>query len=228
MKDAQASLRDKAYASRASTTSHRRPDLQGLRAVAVLAVIAYHFDIPGMPGGFVGVDIFFVLSGFFITRLLMTDIEEHGRIRLARFWANRVKRLLPNGLLVIICVLAASTLLLPSYRLPDISEDALSAAAFFANFHFAGRMIDYFHLDDPASPLLHYWSLAVEEQFYLALPLLMTMVTLLPGVGARKVVLALLGLVAVASLAASLIVIERSQPEAFTLSTALGNWPSAA
>lgn len=178
----------------AERASHRRGDLQGLRAVAVLAVIAYHFSIPGAPGGFVGVDIFFVLSGFFIIRLLMRDIEEHGGIRLARFWANRAKRLLPNGLLTILAVLIAAVFLLPSYRLPGISEDALSAAAFFANFHFADRMIDYFHLDDPPSPLLHFWSLAVEEQFYLVLPLLITAAVPLYRRSSRTAVLALLGL----------------------------------
>src|SRR5690606_8636197 len=133
--------------SKADLSSRRRADLQGLRAVAVLAVIAFHFGIPGVPGGFVGVDIFFVLSGFFITRLLMREIESHGRIRLARFWASRIKRLLPNGLLVILSVLAASALLLPSYRLLGISDDAMSAAAFFANIHFAAHTIDYFNLD---------------------------------------------------------------------------------
>lgn len=196
----------------------RRGDLQGLRAVAVLAVIAYHFGIPGAPGGFVGVDIFFVLSGFFITRLLVRDVEAHGRVRLVRFWANRAKRLLPNGLLTILCVLVASVVLLPSYRLPGISEDAVSAAAFFANFHFEDRAVDYFHLDDPPSPLLHYWSLAVEEQFYLALPLLIGCVVVLlrfRRLEARTVVLLLLVLVAAVSLAASLVAIERSQPEAF-------------
>lgn len=155
----------------------RRADLQGLRALAVLAVVAYHFGVPGVSGGFVGVDVFFVLSGFFITRLLLREIEEQGRIRLALFWANRAKRLLPNGLLCILTILLASILLLPSYRLPGLSLDALSAAAFFANFHFAAQAVDYFHLDVPESPLLHFWSLAVEEQFYAVLPLLVMLVT---------------------------------------------------
>lgn len=200
---------------RSVVSRQRRDDLQGLRAVAVLAVIAYHFGIPGVPGGFVGVDIFFVLSGFFITRLLIRDIEQNGRIRLGNFWANRVKRLLPNGLIVILSVLVASTLLLPSYRLPGISGDALSAAAFFANFHFAAQTVDYFHLDDPPSPLLHFWSLAVEEQFYVALPLLMTAGVVLSRIRARAATLALLGIIAATSLTVSLIVIEQNQPVAF-------------
>lgn len=195
--------------------NHRRADLQGLRAVAVLAVIGYHFGVPGVSGGFVGVDVFFVLSGFFITRVLMRDIEEHGRVRFARFWANRAKRLLPNGLLVICCVLAASALLLPAYRMVGISEDALSAAIFFANFHFAAHAVDYFHLDDPASPLLHYWSLAIEEHFYLVLPPAMMAVALFARNKARRMVVLLLITVAVVSFASSLVGILRSQPEAF-------------
>lgn len=193
----------------------RRADLQGLRAVAVLAVIAYHFGIPGASGGFVGVDIFFVLSGFLITRLLMREIDTHGRIRLLTFWANRVKRLLPNGLLVVLSTVLASLLLLPAYRLPGISGDALSAAAFFANFRFAARTVDYFHLDDPPSPLLHYWSLAVEEQFYVALPLLVTATILLVRARLRTSVLVLLGTIVIGSLAAALLTVEHNQPKAF-------------
>jgi peptidoglycan/LPS O-acetylase OafA/YrhL len=196
--------------------SHRRrSDLQGLRAVAVLAVIAFHFGVAGVPGGFVGVDIFFVLSGFFICRLLMRDLEEHGRLNLLTFWANRAKRLLPNALLVILAVQIAAVLLLPSYRLNALFSDGYSAAAFFANFHFAARSIDYFHLDDPPSPLLHYWSLSVEEQFYLALPLLVTAVVWWRPRNPRAAMLGLLALIAVVSLAAALIVIEYSQPRAF-------------
>lgn len=200
-----------------SDRSHavRRPDLQGLRAVAVLVVVAFHFGIPGVPGGFIGVDIFFVLSGFFITRLLVRELDRTGRIDLTRFWANRIRRLLPNGLLAILATLLASVLLLPSYRLPSISGDAVAASAFFANFHFAAQAIDYFRLDDPPSPLLHYWSLAVEEQFYLVLPLLLTALVLFVRTHRRAGATALLALIAVASFVASLVVIGHSQPEAF-------------
>ncbi|QDZ02408.1 acyltransferase [Nitratireductor mangrovi] len=201
----------------ARATSHRRADFQGLRAVAVLAVVAYHFGVPGISGGFVGVDIFFVISGFFITRLLLRDIEQDGRVRFLRFWSHRAKRLLPNGLLVVISVLAVSAFLLPSYRLPTIAGDAFSAAAFFANFHFAQQTVDYFHLDAPPSPLLHYWSLAVEEQFYLVLPVLVALSAVLSGRNARATVLTLLLLVALASFIGATIVMERSQPEAFFL-----------
>lgn len=196
-------------------TEIRRPDMQGLRAVAVLSVMLFHAGVTWMPGGFVGVDVFFVLSGFFISRILMRDIREHGHIRLARFWAKRAKRLLPNALLVILCVVTLSAAILPTYQLEGISSDAVASAAFFANFHFAARAIDYFHLDDPASPLLHYWSLAVEEQFYLVLPLLMTPVAWFARRNARHVVAILLVIIVIASLAASIIMLEQNQPFAF-------------
>jgi peptidoglycan/LPS O-acetylase OafA/YrhL len=194
----------------------RRADLQGLRALAVFAVLAYHFGVPGVSAGFVGVDVFFVLSGFFITRLLLREIEEKGRARLALFWANRAKRLLPNGLLCIAATLLASVLILPSYRLPGLSQDALSAAAFFANFHFAAQAVDYFHLDVPQSPLLHFWSLAVEEQFYAVLPLLILLVTWLARHrNPRHVVLGLLLTIAAASFAGAMVMIGLDQPKAF-------------
>ena len=153
----------------------RRLDFQGLRAVAVLAVIAYHFGIPGFSGGFVGVDVFFVLSGFFITRLLLADLAKHGRVRLAAFWLGRAKRLLPNSVLALLATLVATFLFLPPYRFPDIALDTSFAAGFLANFHFAASAIDYFNIGAPRSPVLHFWSLAVEEQFYLVLPVALTL-----------------------------------------------------
>ena len=192
-----------------------RADLQGMRAIAVLAVIFYHFKLGIASGGFVGVDVFFVLSGFFITRLLYRDMAKHGHIRLGRFWANRAKRLLPNGLLTIICVIAATAALLPAYRFPNVAENARAAAAFFANFHFQTRAVDYFHLDDPASPLLHYWSLAIEEQFYLVLPLLMAALALVFRGRRPAALLSMLVLAIVVSFTLSLVAIEESQPAAF-------------
>jgi peptidoglycan/LPS O-acetylase OafA/YrhL len=200
-----------------AAADHRRADLQGLRAVAVLAVIAYHFELIVAPGGFVGVDVFFVLSGFFITRLLLRDLDVHGRIRFGEFWARRIKRLLPNGLLAIFAVLVAGLVLLPSYRLLGLGDDAFWSAVFLANFHFAEQSVDYFRLDDPPSPLLHYWSLAVEEQFYVLLPLTLAFLALVRRDWRPKAALAALAAVAVASFVASLDAIGRSQPEAFFL-----------
>ena len=186
----------------------RRLDFQGLRAVAVLAVIAYHFGIPGFSGGFVGVDVFFVLSGFFITRLLLADLAKHGRVRLAAFWLGRAKRLLPNSVLALLATLVATFLFLPPYRFPDIALDTSFAAGFLANFHFAASAIDYFNIGAPRSPVLHFWSLAVEEQFYLVLPVALT---LLP----RRFLFPVLALAALTSFLAAIWVIDHSQPAAF-------------
>lgn len=185
-----------------------RLDFQGLRAIAVLAVIGYHFGIAGFSGGFAGVNIFFVLSGFFITRLLLRDIAANGRVRLGAFWLARAKRLLPNSTLALLATLGASSLLLPPYRFPAIALDTAFAAVFLANLHFAVSAIDYFKIAVPPSPVLHFWSLAVEEQFYVALPIVMT---LLP----RRLILAALAGLAVASFLAAVWVIQDNQPAAF-------------
>lgn len=196
------------------TWNGRRRDLQGLRAVAILLVLAYHFKLPGLSGGFIGVDVFFVLSGYFISRILMRDIEVLGRIQFAAFWAARAKRLLPNGLAVLAAILIAAILLLPAHRFPDIADATAFATAFLANFYFADGAIDYFRLGNPPSPVLHFWSLGVEEQFYLALPLFMALVAALFR-NSRNAILLMLAAVAAISFAGSLIALQHNQPAAF-------------
>ncbi|MGB3490781.1 MAG: acyltransferase family protein [Xanthobacteraceae bacterium] len=147
--------------------------IQGLRAVAVLAVIIYHLDHALLPGGFLGVDLFFVISGFLITRKLVREAEETGAINAIAFWGGRAKRLLPNALLVLLTVLVATAALLPPYRLAQVSTDITSAALFMSNYLFAGRAADYFHFNDTPSPILHFWSLSIEEQYYFGLPLVL-------------------------------------------------------
>ncbi|HEY8577589.1 MAG TPA: acyltransferase family protein [Devosia sp.] len=196
--------------------NHKRGDLQGLRAFAVLGVIAFHFDVPPFRGGFVGVDVFFVLSGFFITRLLHRELEQTGSINLLQFWGNRIKRLLPNALLTILATVVVSATLLPAYRLPGLAVDAASASLFFANFHFAASAVDYFQLGDPPSPLLHFWSLSVEEQFYLALPPLLAALGLFFNrLGASRLILVALAGAFAGSLVGAMTIIITSQPEAF-------------
>jgi len=156
----------------------RRADIQGLRAFAVLSVILYHVGMPGLSGGFVGVDVFFVISGFLITRNLYDRSDLSVLQYLMEFWGARAKRLLPNGLLALLFALAAAILLLPYYRARDVSGDIASAAAFYANVHFAQAAVDYFRHDDPQSPVLHFWSLSVEEQFYFLLPFAMLLTRL--------------------------------------------------
>lgn len=150
-----------------------RTDVEGLRGAAVLAVVLYHAAFPGLTGGFVGVDVFFVISGFLITGLLWQELMTTGTVRLARFYGARARRLLPAGITVLVVVVVASAWWLPSLRARSVLVDALTSAVYAGNYRFALRGTDYLAADGPASPLQHYWSLGVEEQFYLLWPALL-------------------------------------------------------
>ncbi|QIG43852.1 acyltransferase [Nocardioides anomalus] len=149
-----------------------RPDIQGLRALAVLLVILDHAKIGPFHGGFVGVDVFFVISGFLITGLLVSEAERTGRVSLLGFYARRARRILPAATLVIVVTVWIGTRLLSGVEADGAVKDALWATFFLANFKFASDGTDYFQNENPPSPLQHYWSLAVEEQFYVVWPLL--------------------------------------------------------
>ena len=131
--------------------------------------------MPGFPGGFVGVDVFYVISGFLITGLLRRELTATGRIDFVSFYARRARRLLPAALLVIAVTVVASALVLSRLRLPDVAGDAAAAAVYIANYRFAINATDYLASAGAPSPLLHYWSLGVEEQFYLVWPLLIVL-----------------------------------------------------
>lgn len=156
-----------------------RKDIQGLRAVAVLIVIAYHADFPFIPGGFIGVDIFFVLSGFLITGALLREVAKNGRINLGNFWARRVRRLLPASIVVLIITLIVSMRVLPLLQRASVSADVMWASMFGANWRFAIQQTDYLATDRVDSPVLHYWSLGVEEQFYAVWPIVISLVAVL-------------------------------------------------
>jgi len=143
-----------------------RPDIEGLRAIAVLSVVLYHFDVPGFGSGFIGVDIFFVISGFLITGLLVREAQRTQRIDLLRFWGRRSARLLPNALLTLAVTFGCVMTLAPVLTREASGRDFAAALLYFANFHFAARALDYFDQGQQASPILHFWSLSVEEQFY--------------------------------------------------------------
>ncbi|WP_333909628.1 acyltransferase family protein [Pseudoclavibacter terrae] len=143
-----------------------------MRALAVLAVFADHL-LHWPSGGFVGVDIFFVLSGFLITGILLREIEETGRVSLVRFYLRRVKRLVPAALLVTLVSIALSRVIFYSDGASSVLQDGIWATLFVANWRFIRNGTDYFAMDGPTSPLQHYWSLSVEEQFYLVWPLLL-------------------------------------------------------
>lgn len=164
----------------ASGTRRFRTDIEGLRGLAVLLVVIFHARPTWLPGGFIGVDVFFVLSGYLITRLLVDELETTGSIVLPAFWARRARRLLPISALVIIFTVLASWVILAPYAVRSVVTDAVAASGFFVNFRFAFQLGDYFGAQLAASspsPLLHYWSLAVEEQFYFVWPLLLLAVS---------------------------------------------------
>ncbi len=155
-----------------------RADVEGLRAVAIGAVVAYHAGLPFVPGGFVGVDVFFVISGFLITGLVVRELRQTGRVSLSRFYARRAKRLLPAAVLVLAVTAMASWAVLAPIDRPVVGTDIAAAAAYVSNLRFAAQGTDYLAGDRAASPVLHYWSLGVEEQFYLVWPLVLLLVGL--------------------------------------------------
>jgi peptidoglycan/LPS O-acetylase OafA/YrhL len=151
------------------TTSHRL-DIQGLRAIAVLMVVAFHAGLP-VPGGFVGVDVFFVISGFVITAMLMREWSASGRIRLGRFYVRRFKRLTPALAVTVAAVMLASVLLLSPFGSQQIAaQTGLGAMLLAANVIIARTTGDYFDAPAESNPLLNTWSLSVEEQFYIVFP----------------------------------------------------------
>ncbi len=163
--------RDRRPPPRAQARDYR-PDIDGLRAVAVLAVLLFHCGVPGFPGGFVGVDVFFVISGFLITGQIAADIDA-GRMSIARFYDRRIRRIVPALFVTLVLTAAASAaLLLPSYLLA-MSWALVSAATSVSNIYLYRAAGDYFAPMSAFQPLLHTWSLSVEEQFYLFIPVLM-------------------------------------------------------
>jgi peptidoglycan/LPS O-acetylase OafA/YrhL len=143
-----------------------RTDIEGLRALAVLAVVLFHADIPGLSGGFVGVDVFFVISGFLITGLLWREANSTGTVRLARFYGARARRLLPASALVGVFIMLGAAFLLPPLQARGTIEDGIASALYVSNYRFILQGTEYHAVITPPSPFQHYWSLGVEEQFY--------------------------------------------------------------
>jgi peptidoglycan/LPS O-acetylase OafA/YrhL len=163
-----------ALAGRATSTGKRwRPEIQALRAIAVSLVIAAHLWPDLVPGGYVGVDVFFAVSGFLITSLLVEEIVGSGRVRLTAFWARRARRILPAALLTLLVTAVGTLILVPSHRWGAFLTEIATSATYVENWRLAHTAVDYFAKADGVSPVQHYWSLSVEEQFYLVWPLLL-------------------------------------------------------
>jgi peptidoglycan/LPS O-acetylase OafA/YrhL len=191
-----------------------RPDIEGLRAIAVSLVLLYHAAVPGFGGGYVGVDVFFVLSGFLITGLLLRELERTGTISLASFYARRLRRLLPAVALLILVTVIASVVVLSPLRAADVAADGVAASLYASNLRFAIQATDYLQSELAPSPLLHLWSLGVEEQFYLFWPALLLIATRAGSNGPWRVGLVAAAVV-VASFGLSLWLTTASAPWAF-------------
>jgi peptidoglycan/LPS O-acetylase OafA/YrhL len=197
-------------ASSSATTPERdfRPEIQALRAVAVVAVVVFHFWPNRLSGGYVGVDVFFVVSGYLITAHLLRDVRATGRVAVAAFWARRIRRLLPASLLVLLVTTVAVLALVPGAFWTQFLREVAASALYVENWLLAADSVDYLAAENSASPVQHYWSLSAEEQFYLAWPLLIVGATALArGRAARRIrfVFVVLSLVTTLSLAFSIV-----------------------
>ncbi len=187
---------------RTRATTRRLPALDGLRGLAVLAVMAYHAGIGWLPGGLLGVDVFFVLSGFLITYLLADEHRRTARISLRRFWGRRLRRLAPCLIAVVVTVDIVWTLVGDSLY-PSLRQDSLFTLGYSSNWWFASSGQGYFEVLQAPSPLLHTWSLAVEEQFYLLWPPVAVLI-LARGRSVQRSALLGAGVAALATLGGSL------------------------
>jgi peptidoglycan/LPS O-acetylase OafA/YrhL len=189
---------------------HYRPDIDGLRALAVTVVVLFHLGI-GCPGGFIGVDVFFVISGFLITGIIRRGLE-HETFSLVEFWERRIRRIFPASIVVVMATLAAGYCLQLPNELEDLGESSIAQTFLSANIYFL-RDTGYFAGPGELKPLLHMWSLAVEEQFYLFFPFLLVFCKNL----SRKRLFWLLALIAIVSLAGSVYGTKHYQTPTFYL-----------
>ncbi len=210
---------DKRYASLLNMDAVRRltpgyrPDIEGLRGLAVALVVAYHATPKRFHGGFIGVDVFFVISGYLITGLLLREIEEKGRLSFAGFYARRARRLLPASALVLLCTILACSLFLSPLQQFRLGDSGTYTALYISNFWFLHQSTDYFAPAIATNPFLHTWSLAVEEQFYLVWPAIVLLG--MRGLRSRRGLLAVMVFITLASLAVSVWFSTRLAPVAF-------------
>lgn len=200
----------------AGASTSFRPDIEGMRALAVCGVIAFHFGMSELSGGFIGVDIFFVLSGYLITSHLMQEIGRSGTVDLWRFYGRRARRLLPAALLVIVTTLVSGYFILAPVEQQLYAKGALFASSYVINLWLLRWSFDYFAADTASNPFLHFWSLSVEEQFYLLWPALLLLVARFRA--SERGIAAFLAIAALVSFAACVWMTSVSQPWAFYFS----------
>lgn len=212
-----------------------RIEIQALRAIAVTLVLVYHLWPGRLTGGYVGVDVFFVISGFLITSHLMREVHRSGRISLLAFWTRRARRLLPASLLVLIVVALATVLLIPDTYWRQYMTEVGASALYIENWLLASNAVDYLAAANVASPVQHFWSLSAEEQFYLIWPVLIlaaAAVTKRRSQRARSAaVLAVLGSVTLASFVTSVCLDQPTAAECLLCDAhpdvgVWGRWPS--
>lgn len=199
-----------------------RPDIDGLRAIAVLGVVLYHAKLSFIPGGFVGVDIFFVISGYLITSILIREQDQNGRVDFYNFWARRTRRLLPSALVVIISALIVSYFVQSKIEFFYAIRDSIWASIYLINWTKLISSVQYFDEGGEVGPFLHYWSLAVEEQFYIFLALVFAFAITMKRIfssavtwSVAQIVIALIVASSVLSFIANLYFITEAQPIAF-------------
>lgn len=203
-------------AGRVGTGGGFRTDVEGLRAVAIGLVLLFNAGVPLASGGRVGVDVFFVISGFLITGLLVRELDATGRVGLAAFYARRARRILPSAVVVVVATVAATAVLVPG-RAVDTARDGIASALQVANWWLLSFGTGELGAEVSHSPLKHYWSLAVEEQFYLLWPVLVAVITAWhvrrsgrPQDLRRRLAIGL-GVVTVLSFAASVVVSQQAE-----------------
>ena len=191
-----------------------RPDIEGIRALAVVSVVLYHAGL-GVRGGFVGVDVFFVISGFLITRQLVDSVGKRGLSALPTFYTRRIRRLLPAGAVVVITTILAARLIAPALQVKSIAIDGIFTTFYGLNYRLAISGTQYLHQTDAVSPLQHFWSLGVEEQFYVFWPVLIVAVCWIGRRFRRPLLAVLLVAIVVVSLHYSMTVTRSNQPWAY-------------
>lgn len=207
---------------RVTSRSGLRPDIQALRALAVVGVLVYHANPSLLSGGLVGVDVFFVLSGYLISTQLFTELDRTGSLALGRFWARRARRLLPASLAVLAVTAVGVAVLVPEALRQRFFGDITAAVFYCANWLFAAQSVDYFsQADGTESPVLHFWSLGVEEQLYAFWPLLLLGAWVWVGRRwrPRGALLAAVLLVSIPSFVLGAVLVSQGDPAAYFVTT---------